>query len=138
MKVIEMLVKGMKAVPMCKTKEWKNRYYLTIEGDKIVKKYIYDEREDFLYDYIDVDWLLDEGVEFREAKRKYYVVYDGTFFLIKDDSVDRVVKNNFVRCCDISMSTCNDFKCNECPMMHESDKRIDLDDPKVKWGCIEY
>ena len=112
MKVIEMLVKGIKAVPMCKTGEWKNRYYLTIEGDKIVKKYIYDEREDFLYDYIDVEWLMDEGAEFREAKRKYYIVYDGTFFLIKDDSVDRVVKNNFVRCCDISMSTCIDFKCN--------------------------
>ena len=48
MKVIEMLAKGMKAVPMHKVKEWKNRYYLTIEGDKIVKKYIYDEREDFL------------------------------------------------------------------------------------------
>ena len=136
MKVIEMLVKGMKAVPMCKTGEWKGRYYLAIEGDKIVKKYIYDEREDFLYDYIDVDWLMDEGVEFREAKRKYYVVYDGTFFLIKDDSVDRVVKNNFVRCCDIS--NCNDFKCNECPMMREPDKRIDLDDPNVKCGCIEY
>ena len=53
MKVIEMLAKGIKAVPMCKTGEWKNRYYLTIEGDKIVKKYIYDEREDFLYDYMD-------------------------------------------------------------------------------------
>ena len=136
MKVIEMLVKGMKAVPMHKVKEWKNRYYLTIEEDKIVKKYIYDEREDFLYDYIDVDWLLDEGVEFREAKEKYYVVYDGMFFVIKDGSVDRVVKNNFVRCCDIS--NCNDFKCNECPMMHKPDKRINLDDPKAKCGCIEY
>ena len=137
MKVIEMLAKGIKAVPVHEAEEWKGRYYLTIEGDKIVKKYIYDEREDFLYDYIDVGWLMDEGVEFREAKRKYYVVYDGTFFVIKDSSVDHVVKNNFVRCCDIS--NCNDFKCNECPMMRESDKRrIDLDNPKAKWGCIEY
>ena len=137
MKVIEMLAKGMKVVPMHKVKEWKNRYYLTIEGDKIVKKYIYDEREDFLDDYIDVDWLKDEGIEFRESKKKYYIVYDGTFFMIKDSSVDRVVKNNFVRCCDIS--NCNDFKCTECPMMHEPDeRRIDLDNPKAQWACIEY
>ena len=133
MKVIEMLVKGMKAVPMHKVKEWKNRYYLTIEGDKIVKKYIYDEREDFLYDYIDVDWLMDEGIEFRESKKKYYIVYDGAFFVIKDDLVNHVVENNFVRCADIS--NCNEFKCDKCPM-HNIKRRVTLDD--VRFGCIEY
>ena len=68
--------------------------------------------------------------------KKYYLVCNGSFFLIRDDSINRVAENNFVRCSDISY--CRGFRCNECPVIQKPKKRINLDDPNVKFEYIEY
>ena len=134
MKVIEMLVKGIKAVPVHKAEEWKGRYYLTIERDKIVKKYIHDEREDYLYNYIDVDWLLDEGVEFREAKKRYFVSYKGVLFDVDNDKAQRIL--------DCGRVYCHLLKCNQdcvsCPINCIQDRELVLDGRRVKLHTIEY
>ena len=134
MKVIEMLVKGIKAVPMHKAEEWKGRYYLTIEGDKIVKKYIHDEREDYLYNYIDVDWLMDEGVEFREHNKRYFVSYKGALFDVDNDKAQRIL--------DCGRVYCHLLKCNQdcvsCPIGCIQDHELVLDGHHVKLHTIEY
>ena len=136
MKIIEMLVKGIKAVPVHEAKEWKNRYYLTIEGDKIVKKYIYDEREDFLYDYIDVGWLMDEGVEFKEPpKKKYLISLKRKILAIKDDSIKDVLNGEEIRCTHIA--NCCEFKCTECPISCKQERKT-INDEEVKLHIVEY
>ena len=83
MKVIEMLSKGMKAVPISKKEEWKDNKYLYIEENTIVLKNNTNSDADFYYDIIDVKWLMDEGIEFVEKHKKYFISYKGKLHGLK-------------------------------------------------------
>ena len=134
MKVIEMLSKGMKAIPISKKEEWKDNKYLYIEENTIVLKNNTNSDADFYYDIIDVKWLMDEGIEFVEKHKKYFISYKGKLYDLKQESVNRVLTLREVTCTDLECKYIH-FSCIECPF---KGRRIKIDDICCKLHMIEY
>ena len=134
MKVIEMLSKGMKAVPISKKEEWKDNKYLYIEENTIVLKNNTNSDADFYYDIIDVKWLMDEGIEFVEKHKKYFISYKGKLHGLKQESVNRVLTLREVICTDLECKYIH-YPCMECPF---NGKKIEIDDICCKLHMIEY
>ena len=131
MKVIEMLAKGMKVIPVSKIEEWRYNY-LCIEDDTIALKDIKDSRNDFYYDYIDIEWLMDEGIEYIEKHKKYFISHRGKLFAIREESVDDVLISKKVGCNDLECE--NVCLCSECSI----NKSHDIDGYYIKLHMIEY
>ena len=134
MKVIEMLSKGMKAIPISKKEEWEGIKYLCIENNTITLKNIVDSNKDFYYDLIDTEWLMDEGIEFVEKHKKYFISYKGKLYDLKQESVNRVLTLREVTCTDLECKYIH-FSCIECPF---KGRRIKIDDICCKLHMIEY
>ena len=135
MKVIEMLSKGMKAVPISKKEEWKDDEYLYIEDNTIVLKNNTNNDEDFYYDFIDVKWLMDEGIEFVEKHKKYFISYKGKLHGLKQESVNRVLTTREVTCGNLECNYIH-FPCMDCPF--NKGRKIEIDDIYAKLHAIEY
>lgn len=134
MLVIEMLSKGMKAVPISKKEEWKDDEYLYIEDNTIVLKNNTNNDEDFYYDFIDVKWLMDEGIEFVEKHKKYFISYKGKLYGLKQESVNSILIIREVTCTDLECKYTH-FSCMDCPF---KDRKIEIDDIHAKLHTIEY
>ena len=134
MKVIEMLSKGMKAVPISKKEEWKDNKYLYIEENTIVLKNNTNSDADFYYDIIDVKWLMDEGIEFVEKHKKYFISYKGKLYSIKQESVNSVLTTREVTCIDLECNYVH-YPCMNCPF---KGRKIEIDDIYAKLHTIEY
>lgn len=134
MKVIEMLSKGMKAVPISKKEEWKDNKYLYIEENTIVLKNNTNSDADFYYDIIDVKWLMDEGIEFVEKHKKYFISYKGKLYSIKQESVNSVLTTREVTCIDLECNYVH-YPCMDCPF---KGRKIEIDDIYAKLHTIEY
>ena len=135
MKVIEMLSKGMKAIPISKKEEWKDNKYLYIEENTIVLKNNTNSDADFYYDIIDVKWLMDEGIEFVEKHKKYFISYKGKLYGIKQESVNSVLIIREVTCGDLECNSIH-FPCMDCPF--NKGRKIEIDDIHAKLHTIEY
>ena len=65
-----MLVKGMKV----KLQDHDDRYMCINEDGKIVKRYVDNKCNDFVYTTLRAEWLMDEGEEFKEPPKKKYLI----------------------------------------------------------------
>ena len=77
---------------------------------------------------------MDEGVEFREAKKKYYVSYKGVLFDVDNDKAQRILDCGRVYC---HLLKCNQ-ECKSCPINDEPYRELVLDGRRVKLHTIEY
>ena len=132
MKNIELLVKGMKV----KLQDHDDRYMCINEDGKIVKRYVDNKCNDFVYTTLRAEWLMDEGEEFKEPpKKKYLISLKRKILAIKDDSIKDVLKGEEIRCAHIA--NCCEFKCVECPISCKQERKT-INDEEVKLHIVEY
>ena len=106
------------------------------EDDKIVKRYVENKCNDFVYTNLRAEWIMDEGEEFKEKKKKKYLIsLKRKILAIKDDSIKDVLKGEEIRCAHIA--NCCEFKCVECPISCKQERKT-INDEEVKLHIVEY
>ena len=99
------------------------------------REYNINSDADFYYDIIDVKWLMDEGIEFVEKHKKYFISYKGKLYGIKQESVNSVLIIREVTCGDLECNSIH-FPCMDCPF--NKGRKIEIDDIYAKLHAIEY